>query len=132
MLKNCQECNRVFAHPTRRLCEDCYQKEQESFAAVKDYLQEHPGAPVGEVSRETEVDLETIYEFIREGRLDVVPGDVQLRCEICGDQISSGRVCSKCRTEFRKRPHTSPEHDSKPKSTSTKVHYLDQINKDRR
>lgn len=133
MLKNCQECNRVFAHPSRRLCDVCYEKLQQEFNAVRDYLQENPGASVAEVSKETEVDLDTIYEFIREGRLHVVPHDVEFHCEICGDPISTGRVCTKCRTEFRKGSYTPPEPkgDTQSGKSTSRVHYLDQI-KDRR
>ncbi len=131
VLRNCEECNRVFAHPSRRLCEDCYQKEQEQFTAVKEYLQENPGASVAEVAKATEVDLDTIYEFIREGRLHIIPSDVEFQCEICGDTISTGRVCSKCRAEFRKSSYVAPEPENKSQSRSSRVHYLDQI-KDRR
>lgn len=133
MLRNCDECNRVFAHPSRRLCEECYQKQQQQFNAVRDYLQENPGASVAEVAKETEVDLDTIYEFIREGRLHIVPHDVEFHCEICGDVISTGRVCAKCRSDFRKSAYTPPEQreERTSGSSSTRVHYLDQI-KDRR
>ena len=127
MLKNCEECNKVFAHPTRRLCQSCYDIAQKSFTAVKEYLLEHPGATVVEVSNETGVDPELIYEYIRDGRLSVVPKDALLLCEICGDPISSGRVCVKCRSSFRKNSYEPPESKDKPKDTKTKVHYLNQV-----
>lgn len=130
MLKNCEECNRVFAHPARRLCQDCFEKAQKDFTAVKEYLQKNPGATVAEVARETEVDLELIYDYVRDGRLSVVPSDVRLSCQICGDEVRSGQVCAKCRYELRKQPQKSDEGKSEKESTRTKIHYLDQI-KDR-
>ena len=42
MLKNCEVCGRVFAHPTRVLCEDCYNEVQAKYRAVKEYLQKNP------------------------------------------------------------------------------------------
>lgn len=135
MLKNCDECNRVFAHPTRFLCSDCYEKAQSSFNAVKEYLKENQGASVAEVAQETQVEVEIIYEYIREGRLDIVPSDVKYHCEICKAEISSGRLCSKCSGDlargFRDKPTQIPEPETKPERKSTRVHYLDQI-KDRR
>lgn len=132
MLKNCRECNRVFAHPSRDLCEDCYERLQKEFTAVREYLQKNPGASVAEVAKETEVDLDKIYEFIREGRLNVVPHDVQFHCEVCGEIIATGRVCAKCRSEFRKGSYIPPEpKETGNSSAGTRIHFLDQI-KDRR
>lgn len=132
MLRNCEKCNRVFAHPTRSLCADCYAQEQQSFALVKDYLGEHPQASVAEVVQETGVDLETIYEFIRTGRLNIIPRDVRLTCEICGDVIQSGRVCAQCRAQFQgeEGPRVASDSVQKPKGKD-KIRYLDQIRKRR-
>ena len=131
MLRNCEECNRVFSHPTRRLCVDCFEKRQEAFNKVKDYLKEHPNASVAQVSVDTEVELETIYEFIREGRLPIIPRDVDLRCEICDAPISVGRVCSKCRAELQGEKVRPVQQKREQGSTASRVHYLDRI-RDRR
>lgn len=131
MLKNCEGCNRVFAHPARTLCQDCYEKSQKWFTSVKDYLQANQGASVAEVARETEVDIELIYEYIRAGRLNVVPKDARLFCSICGDLINAGRLCAKCRTGLQKSNYEEPKSVEKPQNTGSRVHYLNQI-KDRR
>lgn len=129
MLKNCEACNRVFAHPTRVLCQECHEKAQRAFEVVKDYLQKNPGATVVEVAQATEVDLELIYEYIRQGRLSVVPKDAQLRCAICGNPIDLGKVCRKCREGLKKGSQEELETRpaDKPQSRSTRIHYLDQI-----
>jgi flagellar operon protein (TIGR03826 family) len=101
MLRNCEECNRVFSHPSRGLCPECYEKAQKDFDAVRNYLKENPGATVVEVARETEVDVDLIYEYSQEGRLDVVPRDASLQCTICGASITIGRVCARCRNDLR-------------------------------
>jgi len=131
MLRNCEECNRVFSHPTRRLCVSCFQKRQDTFNKVKEYLQENPSASVAEVSTATEVELETIYEFIREGRLTIIPRDVQLECDICGAPITAGRVCAKCRLDLKGGKEKRVRTEERKESAVSRVHYLDQI-KDRR
>lgn len=128
MLKNCADCGRIFAHPARNLCDECYKKVQETFHKVKEFLQKNPGATVVEVANATEVDVETIYEFIREGRLKVVPRDVSLSCEVCGDPITTGRFCARCRSSLVKGlqgeelPRPTPKLD-----TDSRVRYLDQL-----
>lgn len=130
MLKNCEVCHRLFSHSTRTLCQECYDKAQKSFQAVKDYLREHPGATVAEVAKETGVDVDLIYEYISEGRLDVVPRDAVLHCSICGTQIKIGRVCTKCREELRSTITREPERATpSPRKTkeADRVHILENI-----
>lgn len=129
MLKNCQECNRVFSHPTRDLCQECYDQALKSYEAVRRYLKDNPGATVAQVAKDTDVDLELIYEYIQQGRLDVVPKDAVLHCAICGTAISMGRVCAKCRTDLRSTmtQDASPSH-SKSRGPQ-RVHTVDNIKK---
>lgn len=132
MLKNCDNCNRVFAHPTRSLCDECYKEAQEAFGKVKTYLQENPGSTVAEVAQATEVDVDTIYEYIRQGRLTVVPKDAALRCDICGTTIEVGRVCDRCRAGLQKGLRKEPTPRERPQSADgSRVHYLDGL-KERR
>lgn len=130
MLRNCEECNRLFSHPTRVLCQDCYEQAKRSFELVKKYLQDNPGATVAQVARDTEVDLELIYEYIQEGRLDVIPKDVSLQCSICGASISVGKVCAKCRNELRSTISSESSRYQGKSKNGTRVHILDSL-KDR-
>jgi len=125
LLKNCDVCGKVFAHPARSLCEECYRKAQARFQAVKEYLQKNPGATVAEVSEATETDVDVIYEYIREGRLSVIPRDAALKCEICGAVIQKGRICHKCLGELEEIAHRSKDDDD------SRVRYLDQIKRRR-
>ncbi|HKM43384.1 MAG TPA: hypothetical protein VJZ70_05285 [Limnochordia bacterium] len=132
MLKNCEECHRVFSHPSRNLCQECYAIAQKSFDAVRGYLRENPGATVAQVAKETEVSVDLIYEYISEGRLDVVPRDARLHCSICGTEIKIGKVCSKCRDDLRSTITSEPARPLKPKGhvrEADRVHILDQIKK---
>lgn len=130
MLKNCAECNRVFSHPTRELCQECHDETLKSYDAVRNYLKENPGATVAQVAQDTEVAVELIYDYIRQGRLDIVPKDASLYCAICGAAISVGRVCARCRSDLRS---TMTKESVKPqvKPTGTgRLHIADHI-KDR-
>ncbi|HOQ72830.1 MAG: hypothetical protein PHG88_08615 [Limnochordia bacterium] len=131
MLKNCELCGKLFAHPARTLCEDCYGKVQESYEAVKEYLQKHPGASVAEVAQATETEVDTIYQFIREGRLSIIPKDVSLTCEICGAPITTGRICRKCRAELAQTAPKETQPGTKRPVDDSRVRYLDQIKRRR-
>ncbi len=126
MLRNCEECGVVFSHPTRDLCQKCHEQAQKHFDTVKQFLRENPGATTAQVAQATEVDLDLIYEYIRAGRLDVIPKDASLECTICGRPIAMGKVCSLCRTSLQK--GTTPE-SSKKSLDSSKMHILEQIRK---
>ncbi len=133
MLRNCEECNRVFSHPTRSLCNECYEEAQKSFKTVKDYLRENPGASVAQVSKETEVPIELIQEYIQEGRLDVIPRDAILKCAICGSAINVGRICAKCRGDLRSTISTEKARtrDTGDRARS-RMHILDSIRDDKK
>ncbi len=131
MLKNCDECNRVFSHPTRVLCQECYDQALRSYGAVRDYLKANPGATVAEVAKDTDTTVEVIYEYIRQGRLDVVPKDARLYCAICGTSIDKGKVCASCRNDLR---NTMTQEASKPEGkskSSLRVHTAEHIRKQR-
>ena len=72
----------------------------DDFGRVKDYLRKNPNASTAETAEATEVDLDTITGYIRSGRLNIVPRDVQLHCEVCGKSISKGRLCNTCGKEL--------------------------------
>lgn len=132
LLKNCEVCNKVFAHPTRTLCDECYREAQARFQAVKDFLQKNPGASVAEVAEATETEIEVIYEYIREGRLSVIPKDAGLACELCGAPIPMGRVCQRCLGRLEQMTRGGEKQEPGGSSpTDSKVRYLDQIRRQR-
>jgi predicted nucleic acid-binding Zn-ribbon protein len=68
----CQSCGGLFAHLPRGVCAGCLDQREQEFRLVRDWLRDHRGAPIAEVSAATGVDEGTIVRFIREGRIDVV------------------------------------------------------------
>lgn len=127
MLRNCIRCEKMFSHPSQKICPACHREEQEEFRKVSDYLKENPKAPVGKVVEDTEVSYTTIEEYIREGRLKVIPTGITLQCQVCGKDIRSGRMCDACRTHLQTgstKPDSVPDkHDPQ----SGKVHLLRKI-----
>lgn len=119
-LINCKECGRLFNSVMRDICPDCMRKDDMDFLKVSGFLREHRGASPDEVHEETEVALDKIYRFIRDGRLIAsnFPG-MTYPCERCGNPIQAGRFCRTCTNEiqqgFNKLIHDAPAEDNNPK-----------------
>ncbi|MEN3185715.1 MAG: hypothetical protein ABDK94_00515 [Atribacterota bacterium] len=103
VLARCRRCGKVFNKVIEKdLCPACLEEEEEEFQKVKTFFREHPRARLDEASRETGVDKKTIMQFLKDGRLQLVPhqGEVpeeSLFCERCGKPIPQGRLCEECK-----------------------------------
>ena len=113
MLRNCKECNKVFSHPGSKLCPQCQQLRRDDFDKIKEYLRSNSKATTREVVAATKVQLDRVQEFIREGRLDVLPSDANQQCSICGTPIMRGRVCERCLVQMK-----VEETPSKPRKSA--------------
>lgn len=130
-IRNCVRCGRIFRKVSLPFCPACVKLDQEEFERVRRYLKEHPNATVVEVSEETDVPVNRIYGWVREGRLTTGSGgDWSVECEVCGTQISSGRLCDACREKVlatakksnplgEHRPFRPPDPREKGKRTPT-------------
>jgi predicted amidophosphoribosyltransferase len=135
MLRNCVECNQVFVHPVNKLCPDCTKKRNELFEKVKEYIRTHPNARIHEVVVDTGVEFDLVREFIDEGRLKIVPVDVEFRCQICGTRLSAGRICNQCKTDLTLKGDgaANPESPNSAKVNSAgKVHFLSRRSRESR
>jgi len=80
-----------------QICDACKKLEDEEYEKVRTFVRDFPGATVQEVSKETEVPIQLIYRFLKEGRLEVSESSpIALQCENCGVRIKSGRFCITC------------------------------------
>lgn len=97
-VRTCKRCKKIFQHVAGpSICPRCKEKEEEMFQTVKTYLRENPGATISVISEETQVPVQLIDSFLRQGRLEVTPDSaIALSCEGCGTRIYTGRFCSKC------------------------------------
>jgi len=68
----CENCGETVNLPLgTELCQKCRLEEIEVFRSVREYVWEHPGCNVEEVTRETGVHERVILRFIRQGRLKI-------------------------------------------------------------
>ena len=102
--RNCKECGRVFqSNGFGKICPRCQMDDEVNYAKVKEYVYDHPGADISEVSDKTEVSKDKILHYLRDGRLEIIGGDSMiLDCERCGTGISTGRFCRDCAKELER------------------------------
>mgnify|MGYP001028221087 CR=1 FL=1 len=97
-VRNCRSCGRIFNYVAgMAICPACREKMEQKFQEVKDYIREHKGAGINEVSEACDVEANQIRQWLREERLEIAPDSaIMLACESCGAPIRSGRFCEKC------------------------------------
>ena len=102
-VRNCSRCGKVYRYDGFRVCPNCRREDEADFQKVKEYIDEHPGANIKEVSEATEIDSRKIMEFLRAGRLEIMDeNNLILSCERCGKPIKTGKFCDKCAFEIQK------------------------------
>ncbi len=101
-VRNCRKCGKMFNYVMGPfICPVCRDKGEAEFQKVKEYVREHPGATVNEVSDICEVPVSQIHQWLREERLELAEGSaIILQCETCGAPISCGRYCEKCKRDL--------------------------------
>lgn len=124
-LRNCEKCGRAFAFTGSPLCSRCDNvNEEEDFKKVRDYLYDHPGATIVEVSEATEVSEKRILRFLRDNRIEIREEDnMLLDCERCGTAIRSGKFCDSCTAELQKELskvlQPKEKEEEKPRKTNS-------------
>ena len=116
----CKGCGRLF-NPiaNQKLCPGCTAGLEEKFQEVKKYLEEDPTATIEVLSKECEVAIKQIKEWIREERLAFREGSgCGITCEQCGTMILTGRYCDQCRVRIHN--NLSSAIDRKPKEAPKK------------
>lgn len=102
----CDKCNGVMVY--RGLgeyqCEECETIDYDDYGKVRNFLDKHRGANVAEISSATGVSHKTIREMIKENRFEIIEAPTgYLKCEMCGTEIKSGRLCRKCEVEYHRK-----------------------------
>jgi methionyl-tRNA synthetase len=104
---------------------------EEKFYLVRQYIDDNPGADIGEVSEANEVPIKQIERWIREERLSfTADSPIGIPCEWCGKTIKSGRYCSECADKLGntlKNLYSSEEEaeHTKQKSKGNKMRYIE-------
>jgi len=78
-------------------CEECRKKEIGVEQEVREYVREHPGVSMQEVSNLFGISRFKIRQMIRRDLIQFADDSViKLACEGCGAPIIGGRYCDKC------------------------------------
>lgn len=118
----CKACSGVLVYKGigEYKCEECGALEYDDYGKVRNYLEKHRGANVAEISGETGVSHKAIREMIKEKRFEVIDNrGGYLRCEICGEGITSGRLCSKCEESYHRDVEAKAREERKKGMTMT-------------
>lgn len=98
-VKKCMRCGRLFKDDgyNSNLCPSCITLDNDDFEKVRLYLYDHTTATAIELSEETGVSIVQIERYLKNGRLEIPEGSpIFIKCEKCGTDIRSGRLCSMC------------------------------------
>ena len=75
----------------------------DDFGRVHIYLEDHRGATMQQVAQATGVSMDSIRQFLRDDRIEIIEGSgVLLYCEICRAPIRSGRFCESCQKRMHR------------------------------
>lgn len=103
----CQKCSGVmrFKGSGRYVCENCGYEYLTDFGKVKKFLAENGPSNAYVISEGTGVSRARIYQFIREGRVEVIEKEKKEQpfCVACGAALAFGRLCPNCAKKMRKR-----------------------------
>lgn len=131
-VRNCKGCGRLFNYLSGPpLCPTCVAELDAKFDDVKEYVYNHPGAGVQEVSEEMGVSVQQIKQWIREERLSFAEDSmIGLECEGCGAMVKTGRFCKACKDKLAKGfsdLYPGEKQVQKPKDfrDSSKMRFLD-------
>ena len=69
-LISCSRCGKFFeTDGWQTLCLDCIEQDEKDFRRIREYIYEHPGAKIFDVSLNLDVSIAKIKRYLREGRL---------------------------------------------------------------
>lgn len=138
-VRNCKRCNKIFNYlGGPQICPVCKEADEADFRKVKEYLYDHPGATMSQISMELGISVDKITRFLKEGRLEIVEnsGNLVLECERCGKAIRTGRYCEECSKEVSRNFSSMAKEmrdrisSEKPKSEKSAMRYLGKIIKE--
>ena len=77
-IKNCRNCGKMFNYITGpAICPNCREAVEAKFQEVKEYIREHKGVGIAEVSEACSVDPGQIRQWLRDDRLEVTEDSIE-------------------------------------------------------
>lgn len=118
LLRNCKKCNRVFSSiDGGALCSRCSNEADDGFLKVKEYIFDNPTSSIKDVTAGTGVPSDTVFKWIREGRIVLSEHSGISFCERCSTPIDGGRYCGRCINELANGLKSGlSDRDQKPKA----------------
>ncbi len=130
-VKNCKKCGVFFNFVSGLpLCPSCMKEIDDKFSEVKQYIYDHPGVGIQEVSEENEVPIVIIKKWVKEERLAFAEGSaIGVDCERCGRMILTGRFCEACKADVKKQfgniiATTTKQPEKKLERDNAKMRFL--------
>lgn len=101
-VRNCKSCGRLFnVISSKRICPDCQRKLEDKFQEVKSFLNQNPYANIEILSKECDVSIKQLKEWVKDERLVFAEGSMDgVQCEQCGALIRTGRFCDECKMKI--------------------------------
>lgn len=96
----CRRCKALFepTSPNGQMCPNCVVQEEARYQLVRQYVKDHPGVSISEVSEVTGVTTPRILTYLKQERLELSSGSpAVLSCKSCGASITTGMYCSNCK-----------------------------------
>ena len=100
-VKNCRNCGKLFNYIAGpNICPACKEEIEKKFQQAKEFVRNTAHATVAMVAEEVDVPEQQVKQWVREERLvfsdSAIAGVV---CEVCGEPITTGRFCAKCKNQ---------------------------------
>lgn len=93
----CKKCRKAYINGSSGYCLHCIKEMDDSVKLIKEYLENHRGATVADISKNTEVSKKDIVFLLRDDRLVLDSAEEGvITCDRCGKSIRSGRYCPEC------------------------------------
>lgn len=131
-VRNCKSCGKLFNYiGGNPICPECAKGLEAKFDEVKQYIYDHPGAGIQEVSEKMEVSVAQIRKWLKEERLSFSESsEIALECERCGKKILTGRFCKMCKDSMAKDLGSMYQREEKPaqkpkQKTENKMRFLE-------
>ncbi|MEW9121824.1 MAG: hypothetical protein AB2421_03855 [Thermotaleaceae bacterium] len=103
-VRTCKKCKKTISDKSLYdYCPTCFQRIEDVFNRIRDYLEAFPGATAFEMEQELNIPYHVINNFVRDGRLIEIPNDyIHIQCKGCGCLLLSAhyKYCPTCRKKL--------------------------------
>lgn len=104
-LDNCKHCGKLFVKASFDICPTCRREIEEQFETVWRFIKQKANreSTVLEIYEATGVEEKLIFQWIKEGRLQVKEFvNLAYPCKTCGTPIQNGAFCRNCADQLKK------------------------------